>query len=137
MTDHSSESSSSGAPSRAKEAIAAIVLLLGFAAVAVVAVVGIANGQSDDGGTEAAPEPAGPDGGAVYEARCVACHGAAGEGGVGPALGDGAVAAAYPDIADQIAVITNGRNAMPAWGEILSDEEIAAVAAYERDELGH
>ena len=41
----------------------------------------------------------------------------------------------YPDPADQIAVVTNGRGGMPAFGEKLSEEEIAAVVEYTRTVL--
>ena len=37
---------------------------------------------------------------------------------------------------EQIETITDGRNGMPAWGDQLSDDEIEAVATYEREELG-
>lgn len=72
----------------------------------------------------------------VYEDNCARCHGPDGEGGVGPQLGDGAVAENYPDIEDQLAVIREGRNGMPAWEGTLSPEEIEAVAMFEREELG-
>lgn len=86
-------------------------------------------------------EPSGDGGEAslgqsVYEDNCARCHGPDGEGGVGPQLGDGAVAENYPDIEDQLAVIREGRNGMPAWEGTLSPEEIEAVAMFEREELG-
>jgi cytochrome c oxidase subunit II len=71
----------------------------------------------------------------IYEANCARCHGPNGEGGVGMPLGDGAVEDSLT-LEGQIEVITEGRNSMPAWGEQLSDEEIEAVATYEREELG-
>lgn len=72
----------------------------------------------------------------VYASQCATCHKPDGSGGIGPALGNGAVVEKYPDIAAQIQVITNGRGAMPAFGGKLSPEVIEAVAAYEREELG-
>jgi mono/diheme cytochrome c family protein len=75
------------------------------------------------------------DGAAIYAASCASCHGTDGQGNVGPALGGGAVVEAYPDPADQVAVVTDGRNAMPDFGQNLSPEEIEAVVAYTRDEL--
>ena len=71
----------------------------------------------------------------VYATNCATCHGAAGEGGFGPKLADGAVIAAYPDVDDHRAVVVNGRNAMPAWSDTLTDEEIDAVVHYERERL--
>ena len=84
--------------------------------------------------------PSDADGGEVsgeqiYSTNCATCHGQNGEGGVGMPLGDGAVADALT-LEGQIEVITDGRNAMPAWGDRLSAEEIEAVAVYEREELG-
>jgi len=66
----------------------------------------------------------------VYEANCASCHGDHGQGVNAPRLIG--IAATYPDVAKQIAVITNGRSTMPAWQGRLSPEDIAAVAAYTR-----
>jgi mono/diheme cytochrome c family protein len=69
---------------------------------------------------------------AVYANRCAGCHGGDGSGGLGPQLSGGRMVAEFPDIADQIAVITKGRGGMPGFGDKLSAAEIAAVAEYER-----
>jgi mono/diheme cytochrome c family protein len=74
-------------------------------------------------------------GDAVFASNCAGCHGADGTGGVGPPLADGAVVEAFPDAADQVVVITEGRNGMPAFGERLTAEEIQAVTDYTRDDL--
>ncbi len=88
--------------------------------------------------------PTGPDGAVdpvleagrtVYENECARCHGADGGGGFGPKLSDGAVVVAYPDIADQIDLIANGRNGMPAYAARLDPEEIEAVTRYTREAL--
>ena len=71
----------------------------------------------------------------VYVANCARCHGAPGQGGVGPQLADGRVTRRYPNIDDQIGVITDGRNVMPSFGGDLTPEEIRAVARYEREVL--
>ena len=87
-----------------------------------------------------APTPKGADandatllaGRAVWVNRCQRCHGPTGSGGAGPRLA-GKVAAAYPDIADEIAVVRNGKGSgMPAWKNVLSDAEIDAVVQYTR-----
>jgi mono/diheme cytochrome c family protein len=77
----------------------------------------------------------GVDGAAIFGDNCAGCHGGDGSGGIGPRLAGGRVVAVYPDPADQIAVVTNGRGGMPAWGGKLTDEEIAAVVEYTRTVL--
>jgi mono/diheme cytochrome c family protein len=64
-------------------------------------------------------------GAALYAADCAGCHGQAGEGGVGGAilgsnLGDAAIRA----------LIRDGAGGMPAFGDRLSVEDIATLAAY-------
>jgi mono/diheme cytochrome c family protein len=77
--------------------------------------------------------PAGEiDAATVFADRCSSCHGPDGGGGRGPQLSDGRVAAAFPDIEDQIVVVTEGRGGMPSFGDRLSEEEIRAVVAYSR-----
>jgi cytochrome c551 len=76
-----------------------------------------------------------PDGAAIFAARCASCHGADGGGGSGPQLSEGHVVAAYPDAADEIAIVTDGRDGMPAWESRLTPEEIAAVVEYTRTGL--
>ncbi len=75
------------------------------------------------------------DGAQVYtEAGCVGCHGAEGEGGVGPAL------AGNPNLQEasyHISRILNGGAGMPAFRDQLSDAEIAAVANHERMSWGN
>ena len=70
----------------------------------------------------------------VFQANCAACHGTTGDGAVGPKL-KGVVSGRFPNIADQVEVITNGRNTMPGWKDRLTAEQIEAVARYEREGL--
>ena len=72
------------------------------------------------------------DGAQVFSNRCASCHGSDGGGGLGPQLSGGRAVARFPDIADQIKVITDGRGGMPGFGSRLSEAEIAAVAEYTR-----
>ena len=67
----------------------------------------------------------------VYAANCQACHQANGQGlkPAFPALDGSKVVA---NKADQIAILLNGKNAMPAWKQ-LSDVELAAVATYTKN----
>jgi len=82
-----------------------------------------------------AASPVATDGAAVFAESCASCHGADGAGGFGPALAGGAVVAAVPDPAEQVAVITDGRGGMPSFEGQLSPEEIQAVTDYTRDDL--
>ncbi|MEZ5377832.1 MAG: cytochrome c [Acidimicrobiales bacterium] len=71
----------------------------------------------------------------LYIRQCSSCHGSDGGGGRGTKLNDGAVLAAYPDIADQLVVVSEGRNAMPAFGGRFDDAELDAVVRYTREVL--
>ena len=86
---------------------------------------------------EATPVPsaAADSGQAIFETRCARCHGTDGSGGFGPALA-GVVVEAFPDAADQEAVVANGRGSMPAFADSLTPEQIAAVVEYTRTGLG-
>ncbi len=84
-------------------------------------------------------------------AGCTGCHGATGEGGVGPKLAEGEVLLDFPDEKDHQDWVKGGSQAkigqsfnargriaaggMPAFGGQLSDEEIKAVVKYEREKL--
>jgi cytochrome c oxidase subunit 2 len=71
----------------------------------------------------------------VYQANCAACHQANGQGVAGafPALAGSKVVASKPD---QIAILLNGKNAMPSW-KALSDVELAAVSTYTKNAFGN
>jgi mono/diheme cytochrome c family protein len=79
----------------------------------------------------------GVDGAAIFGQRCAGCHGGDGSGGIGPRLAGGRVVADFPDQQQQIAFVTNGQDGMPAFGERLSPEEIAAVVDYTRTVLAN
>lgn len=93
----------------------------------------------------------------VYRsAGCSACHGGAGEGGVGPPLAGGEAALTFPDEVDHISWVRTGSapfkgqsygdpdrpggqhgpasGGMPGFAS-LSDQEVAAVVMYEREGL--
>ena len=94
----------------------------------------------------------------VYtSAGCGGCHGARGQGGVGPKLSAGDVKATFPDEQAHVDSVKQGSGAirgqpygdpgrpggqrtaasggMPAFGTQLSEDEIRAVVMYERDGL--
>jgi mono/diheme cytochrome c family protein len=67
----------------------------------------------------------GKDGKSVYQARCAACHGARGEGGVGPRLQGNPILKAKEAVRE---IVLQGRGKMPAVP--LSPEELSALLDY-------
>lgn len=80
-------------------------------------------------------DPALVQGRQLYINNCIGCHGADGGGGTGTKLNEGVVVANYPDIADQIQVVAEGKNAMPAFSAKLTADELEAVTRYTREGL--
>jgi mono/diheme cytochrome c family protein len=86
-----------------------------------------------------APVPAAgtqDEGATLYSTRCASCHGEDGGGSFGPALGAGVAVGRFPDAADQIAVVSEGRGSMPGFADTLTPEQLAAVVEYTRTGLG-
>jgi mono/diheme cytochrome c family protein len=106
------------------------VEVLAVLATAVFVVMLFAN-QPDDGGGGAGASGGGP-GAELYSANCARCHGSDGGGGIGPQLSDGQVVDEFPDVVDEIDVVTDGRGSMPAFGDRLSSTEIDDVVEYTR-----
>lgn len=73
----------------------------------------------------------------VYQSKCVACHGANGEGGVGKALAGSPVVTGSAQ--DHTALLINGvpGSAMQAFGAQLSEVDLAAVLTYQRNAWGN
>jgi len=109
-----------------------LVTVLGFPILLVVGVLLLGACTSES--------PAVPDdpqlqlGAELYATRCAGCHGQTGGGGSGVKLA-GRVEEVYPDIADQMAVIANGKGSMPAFAGALTPDQIEAIAKYEREVL--
>jgi cytochrome c oxidase subunit 2 len=74
---------------------------------------------------------------AVYQQSCAVCHGANGEGGVGPAMKAGAVTTG--PMAGHLESVVNGvpGTAMQAFGAQLNNIDMAAVITYERNAWGN
>ncbi len=98
---------------------------------------GLFVGSSGCSGGDAPSTDAFPETGmSLFAGNCGGCHGLDGLGGIkAPALAGGAVLAAFPDVEDQIAVVTNGRANMPAFGGQLTVDQIEQVVDFTRDEL--
>jgi len=87
----------------------------------------------------------------VYSQNCASCHGANGQGGVGPPLEGGGSVETFPDEAAHIEWVKKGSQpvagqpygatgkiatgGMPGFEGSLSEEEIQAVVTYEREQL--
>jgi cytochrome c oxidase subunit 2 len=72
----------------------------------------------------------------VYAANCAACHQANGKGaGSFPAL-DGSKVVLGPKEGN-FQIMLNGKGAMPKWGGVISDGDIAAVITYTRNAWGN
>lgn len=67
-------------------------------------------------------------------ARCFACHGEYGFGGVGPRFRENRFLGMTDYVVGQILI---GRDVMPSYAEALNDRQIAAVASYIRSNWGN
>ncbi|KAA3661837.1 MAG: hypothetical protein DWQ10_03780 [Calditrichaeota bacterium] len=68
----------------------------------------------------------------IWVTNCVVCHGANGEGLIGPNMTDDYWISGQGDIAGIVEVITNGRPAkgMIPWNTTLSEQQILEVGSY-------
>ncbi|MBK9337968.1 MAG: cytochrome c [Lewinellaceae bacterium] len=73
------------------------------------------------------PDKTSPDGKALFRRHCVTCHGADGTLGLN---GAGDLTKSARTQAERVVQITKGKNLMPAFEEVLTPEEIQAVANY-------
>jgi mono/diheme cytochrome c family protein len=106
----------------------AVWLLASFALVLVLASASYVSMAANEAG-------AGPDGAQVYQQyRCFVCHGGLGGGGLGPRLAGDPILAIGQFVVAQIIL---GRGEMPAFGDKLNDDQIAAVAQYIRTQWGN
>lgn len=73
-----------------------------------------------------------------YGTSCAACHGGAGEGGVGPAIKGSVIATG--DVFSHLGMVINGSATNPmmaAYGPQLSEVDIASVITYQRNAFGN
>jgi len=74
------------------------------------------------------------EGKAVYSKYCAACHGVEGQGGTGARLANNSQLRNARYVIGQI---IGGGDAMPPFGGVLTDHDIAAVATYVRNSFGN
>jgi mono/diheme cytochrome c family protein len=112
--------------------------LLGLSFGALASLGGHALAQSPEPTFSVGPRFQEISGEAVYRATCQGCHMAQGQGAKG--------AGAYPALASNprlasaeypLYVVINGQKGMPAFGKMLSDEQIATVVGYTRTHFGN
>ena len=111
-----------------KIVIAMLLIMLLFAACA---------GKTEKAktGKEKATTPA-ISGKAIYDANCRVCHGVDGKGVPGTGAADLTVRAKELTLEQIKNQIKNGGKDMPAFAKALTDEEIDAVARYEKETFG-
>jgi mono/diheme cytochrome c family protein len=111
--------------------------------------------------SKADTDPVLKEGESIYAVQCSGCHSGDGSGGQGRPLSNGEVLLTFPDPADHIAWVEGGSESvgagnpygdpnrpggqhiaeetaggpMPAFGDVLSEDEIVAVVRYEREVL--
>lgn len=68
-----------------------------------------------------------PDGKVIFKTYCVACHGEDGKLGLNGAKD---YTQSTLNLEERIAIITNGKNLMTPYKDVLKEEEIKAVAEY-------
>lgn len=85
------------------------------------------------GGSKAATSGPGYD---IYVASCARCHSVSGEGGgIAPRLAGGAVVRDFPNPADEVRLVEDGRDGMPSFRGGLTPAEIREVVQYTRTGL--
>ena len=75
------------------------------------------------------------NGAEIYQQVCAGCHGPKGEGQYGDKLNEGAVLQAFPQKADEVKTVLNGRGLMPAFESTLTPEQVDAVVEFTRTGL--
>jgi mono/diheme cytochrome c family protein len=114
--------------------VLALALAAGIAASAIPAVLA----QSGDSQFSNPARFMVPTGEGLYADLCQGCHMPGGVGAVGagayPALAGNSnlASAGYP-----LTLVVNGRNAMPPFGDLLTDQQVAAVVNYVRTHFGN
>ncbi|CAN1493090.1 CyoA Heme/copper-type cytochrome/quinol oxidases, subunit 2 [Methylophilaceae bacterium] len=95
--------------------------------------------KNDSGDKELSMDELKSKGEAVYKANCLACHQANGQGikGVFPAIDGSPLANLKENIPAHIHQVIYGKGNMPAFGEQLSDSDIAAVVTFVRNNWGN
>ncbi|MBM3360041.1 MAG: cytochrome c oxidase subunit II [Betaproteobacteria bacterium] len=97
------------------------------------------NSKQDSGDKVLSMDDLKSKGAAVFKANCQACHQANGQGikGVFPAIDGSPLANLKENIPAHIHQVIYGKGIMPAFGEQLSDTDIASVITFTRNNWGN
>lgn len=82
---------------------------------------------ADSSGSSSASAAPANDGAKIYKTYCVTCHGLYGDMGASGAFN---LQTTQLTLEERVQVITNGRNAMTPFANLLTPEQIQAVAEY-------
>lgn len=75
------------------------------------------------------------EGAPLFARNCAGCHGAEGQGGNGPALGNNQFVASQAGVVNQI-FLGNAERGMPPFTR-LTDQEVAAITNFVRNSFGN
>jgi mono/diheme cytochrome c family protein len=113
-----------------KKVVNAIEILALLGAVVFVVLL-FANEPGGGGGGSAG---GGSPGQQLYAENCATCHGADGQGAVGPQLA-GRMSQRFPNVEDQITLVSRGSGGMPSFAGKLNAQQIRQVVEYTRTGL--
>jgi mono/diheme cytochrome c family protein len=108
--------------------------ICGVVLIALASAVGTAAAQDRPEPKTEQPGKESPGRTVFMQARCYACHGEYGNGGVGPRFRENRFLGMGEYVVGQILL---GRSVMPAYDDALNDNQIADVATYIRNSWGN
>lgn len=112
-------------------AVGATQYVVGVGAATAVVMLFTLQGAASQADAQQAQLVTGIDASELYQEHCANCHASDGSGGLGTRLA-GVVVTRYPNPADQSAIVAAGGNTMPAFANVLTPAEIAAITTYTR-----
>lgn len=98
-----------------------------FAVLAVALFACSSEGNNENSSSKSSAPTASVDGEKIFKTYCVTCHGIAGDMGANGAFN---LQTSRLPLEERIHVITNGRNTMTPFKDLLNEQKIRAVAQY-------
>ncbi|HZP29353.1 MAG TPA: cytochrome c [Acidimicrobiia bacterium] len=121
-------------PSSSFRRVVTAIEVVALVAAVVFVVMLFANGSGGGGGGGGGGAGGGSPGARLFADNCATCHGADGQGAVGPQLA-GRMTQRFPDVEDQIRFVSQGSGGMPSFAGRLSPQQIRQVVEYTRTGL--